>query len=186
METLDLFKPGENENNLIRVPKGPQFKSKGAVGLSMIFLAFFIMSIVSSINGYFLVSFICLLIGITLFSYIIDVHGIEVNRHKHLIREYKVLLWMKIGKWQNTSNFKTIYILKSNVNVPTLGYSEKRSETYHYYQIKLVDEINKNEIFLAEYNNYYKAQKIAVSIANATGLGFKDFIKGTTIKQEKL
>jgi hypothetical protein len=165
------------ESDIIDISKGPQFKTKGGTILATIFLMFLIISIASLFQAEFLLSLIFFIISIIIFSLVIDIHGIEVDRSIHKIRDYKAFLWFKIGKWSNINEFRTIYLTQKNVIIRTSKYSDHRSDTYHYYHIKLVDELNKKEIFLAEYKNYYKAQKISKSISDATGLEFKDFLK---------
>jgi hypothetical protein len=166
------------ENRIINVSKGPQFKTKGGTALAMLFLLFFLMSIVLLVNSEFIASLILFIISSTLFSLVIDIHGIQVDTNMHMIRDYKAFLWFRIGEWSNINEYKSIYLTQKNVSVRTTGYAGQAAETYHYYHIKLVDEVHKKEIFLAEYKNYYKAQKISKNIADSTGLQFRDFLKG--------
>jgi len=166
------------KNNRINVPQGPQFKTWGGPGIAMIFLMFLLVSIVSLIQREFLIAVGCIIITIMLLYLVLDFRGIEVDTGNHKIKDYKLFLWIKIGKWSDIKDFKTIYITSKNVTVRTSLYSGNSSETYHYYHIKLVDEATHKEIFLAEYKNYYKAQKIAMNISNVTGLELKDFLKG--------
>ena len=175
--TTDSTKLFTKENDIINVSKGPQFKTRGGILLAMSFLLFFILSFVSLVHGDFLAFLMCLLISIILFSLVIDIHGIEVDKSVHKIRDYKAFLWFRIGKWSNINDFKTIYLTQKNVVIGTSGISPQSSDTYHYYHIKLVDELHKKEILLAEYRNYYKAQKISKNVAEATGLEFKDFLR---------
>jgi hypothetical protein len=129
-------------------------------------------------------SFILLIISIILFNVVLDFHGIEVDTLVHKIRDYKAILWFRIGKWQNMNDFKWIHLKQDNVVIRTSDYADHSSETFHYYHIKLVDEVNKREIFLAEYKNYYRALHISKRVAGATGLGFRDFLKGG-VKRKK-
>jgi hypothetical protein len=172
-------KMGINENRIININQGPQFKTKGGTILAMLFLLFFALLVVSLFHAEFLVSLIILIISGILFNLVLDIRGIQVDSNTHKIRRYKLFLFFRLGKWMNLGDFRTIYLMQKNLTVRTSGYSEYSSSTFHYYHIKLVDELNNKEIFLAEYSNYYKAQKIAMNIANATGLEFKDFLKGT-------
>ena len=165
------------EKHIIKISRGPQFRTKGGVVLAMLFLFFFILSIAMVSNLQFLVSLISLIMSFVLFSLIIDIHGIEVDTNAHKIRDYKTFLWFRIGSWENINDFKFIYVTQQNVVTRSLEYSNQGSETYHYYFIKLVNELNKKEIVLAEFKNYYKAQHIARGIAESTGLELKDFLK---------
>lgn len=172
-------------NSTIRISRGPQFRTKGGVIIAMLFLASLITSIAFLINAEFIDSLICLTISIILFSLILDIHGIEVDTYKHKIRDYKLILWTRIGNWENINDFKFIYLTQENVVVGTSEYSEHASDTYHYYFIKLVDELNNKEIVLGEFRNYYKALYLAKNIAHATGLVFRILLQKGNRKKYK-
>lgn len=169
---------GKSSEQKITISKGPQFKTLGGEFLALLFLLFVFISLFALTGGFFIVSLLFFIAGIALFSLVLDIQGIQVDRNLHKIRNYKVFLWFKFGTWDNINNYKSIYLTHKNITVKTSFYSNNNSETHHYYHINLVDEPNKKKILLAEYKNYYKAHKIAQNIANATGLSFKDYIKG--------
>lgn len=156
---------------------GPQFKTKGGHILAMLFLCSMIISIDALFHGEYLGSCILMFISIILINVVLDFHGIEVDTLVHKIRDYKAILWFRIGKWQDMKDFRWIHLKQDNVVVRTSDYSDHKADTFHYYHIKLVDEINKKEIFLAEYKNYYRALHISRRVAGATGLGFRDFLQ---------
>jgi hypothetical protein len=164
-------------SNIINISRGPQFGSKGGYLIAFLFIMMVILSLVSLVNAEFIIFLFLAVISILLFYVVVDIHGIEVDPRLHMIREYKAILWFKFGEWMNISDFKSIYLMQKNV-VTTSYYSRTSSETYHYYHIKLVDELHKKEIILAEFKNYYKARHISQGIAETTGLAFKDFLKG--------
>jgi hypothetical protein len=181
MKVLDA---SQSKSKLVNIPRGPQFRTKGNYIVAMIALAVFIIAIASIIHGEFITGFISLIISFALFYYILDFHGFQLDHETHRIRDYKNFLWIKFGKWENLKDFKSIYLVKAHLVVSTSLYSEEKSETFHYYHLKLVDETRKKVIFLAEYDNYYKALKIAENVANATGLELKDFLKGTVLNKK--
>jgi hypothetical protein len=164
--------------HIIKISKGPQFNTVGGTYLAMIFLMFSILSIASLFMTEFLYALIFSIISIIIFSIVLDIHGIEVDKNEHKIRDYKLFLWFRIGKWSKINEFKSIYLTQKNVTIATTRYSDHRTDTYHYYHIKLVDEQFKKEILLAEYKNYYKTQHISKFVTETTGLVFKDFVKG--------
>jgi hypothetical protein len=166
------------EKKVINIKQGPQFQTKGGTVFAMIFLFFAILTIFSLVQAEFTFFIFSLTIAILLLYLILDLRGIEVDTKAHKIRDYKYFIGFKFGKWYNINEFKSIYLKQKNVTVKNSENFEYSANTYHYYHIKLVDEINNKEIFLAEYRNYYKAQKISQNIADATGLDFKDFLKG--------
>lgn len=167
------------KNGIINVSKGPQFNTKGGAVLAIVSLILLLISGSCLSSKEYFLSLISFIICIVLFSSVLDIHGIEVDSDLHKIRDYKVYLGFRIGKWSNINDFKSIYLTQKNVIIPTSEGSDYASDTYHYYHIKFVDELNRKEIFLAEYKNYYTAQKISKDISDATGLVFKDFLKGS-------
>jgi hypothetical protein len=151
----------------------------------MLALGAFILSVYNAIIAEYLYSIILLLAGIVIFSFVLNIHGIEVDTCRHMIRNYMKFLWLRIGKWKRINDFKSIYLTQENVIIPTAD-SDWPSDTYHYYHITLVDPLNKNEIVLAEYKNYHIAHRISQRIADATGLEFKDFLKRSIKEKEWL
>jgi hypothetical protein len=166
------------KSNKIDIPQGPQFKTRGGIVIAMVFLVFLLLSIVSLVQGEYLAAMICIILTVMLLYLVLDIRGILVDTGSHKIKDYKLFLWFKIGKWSNLKDFKAIYVTPKNVTVRSTGFVGDNAETFHYYHIKFVDESGHKEIFLAEFKNYYKAQRIAMSISNATGLEFRDFVKG--------
>jgi hypothetical protein len=150
----------------------------------MIFIGLIVISIKGVVMGEYLISLILLITSIILFHVVLDFHGIEVDTLVHKIRDYKAILWFRIGTWHDMNDFRWIHLKQDNVVIRTSDYSDHPSETFHYYHIKLVDEIHKREILLAEYENYYRALHISNRVAAATGLGFRDFLKGG-VKRKK-
>jgi len=162
--------------HIIRISRGPQFGSEVRPLLAMLSLGAFILSVYNVIIAKYLYALILLLGGIVIFSFVLNIRGIEVDTFRHMIRNYMKFLWLRIGKWKRINDFKSIYLTQENVIVPVSD-SDRPSYTYHYYHIKLVDTVHKNEIVLAEYKNYHIAHRISQRIADATGLEFKDFLK---------
>ncbi len=181
METIHLF---QGKQNLINIRRGPQFKTKWNAITAVIALGCFIMGCSSNYDGEFITGWIFFIVSFVLFYYVLDFHGFQLDKSTHRIRDYKDFLWIKFGKWENLHDFRSIHIIKAHLVLQASEYAEERAETFHYYHLKLVAEAKGKEIFLAEYNNYYKALKVAEGIANVTGIELKDFIKGS-IKNKK-
>ena len=171
-----LQTPVAGKGSRITISQGPLFRTKGGYLIAFVFLFFALISIVTLIQLELEVLSICLPIAITLFYLMVDIRGIQVDTRLHKIREYKLFFGFHLGKWANIKDFGSIYITPKNVTVRQ-GLIGNSSETFHYYHIKLVDEVNHKEIYLAEYKNYYKALKIAADISHATGLVLNDFLK---------
>jgi len=167
-----------SEDQVINIRKGPQFKTRGGPALAAAFLFLLVFSVIGLLINEYLVSLICFLLCIPVFSLVLDIKGIEYDKSLHQIKDYKLFLWFRIGQWKNIHDFTSIYLTNKDLVVATSEYSGGTFDTYHYYYIKLVDEVNNKEILLAEYKNYYKALQISKGITDATGLKFKDFVKG--------
>jgi len=159
-----------SKENIINIKKGPQFKSKGGGLFAFVSIALFVISLAAITTMYYYFSAISFVFCFILIYYFIDIRGIQLDKNTKRIREYKLFLWIKIGKWQDLNNFKSIYLTKKRLVTSDTEYFE----THYYYYIKLVDESNKKEIILSEFNNYNKAFKIAKNVAVATGLTFKN------------
>ncbi len=175
--TRKLNALGDSQSHFIRIPQGPQFKARGSALLA----TFFLMSIITSFalikENEYILSLLSGILGILALNLALDLRGIELDKRTHSIRDYKSFLWFRFGKWSDLREFKTLSLTQKNVTVGNSEDAEYSSDTYHYYHLKLVSEVDKREIFLAEYRNYYKALEIAKGIAGKTGLELKDFIK---------
>jgi hypothetical protein len=180
VESIELFKA---KGDIITVSRGPQFKAKGGPWIAMLGLGFFVFAVVFLLKGYFLSFFFLFTISFISVYYILDIHGLQLDKNKRRIRDYRFFMWQKTGKWENIEDFKSIYITKNYLSLPTM--IRGKSETYHYYHVKLVDKINKKEFLLAEYTNYYKALKISQNISFSTGLELVDMIKGENRSHKK-
>ena len=175
-DSLSPFDIFNNKEAIITINKGPQFKSKGTYILALISITFVILSVASFIKEDFYLSLLFFVIGFISFFYVLDIHGIQLDRNLNCIRDYKLILGIKIGKWQNFNNFKSIYLTKDQLTISTKEYGENSKVSFHYYFIKLVDEVNGKEITLSEFTNYYKAFTIAKNVAETNGLQFKNKI----------
>jgi hypothetical protein len=177
MDALNSSKNVSIRNNILRIYKGPQFNSKGGHILALISLTFFILSIYSLITIGFISAVVFLILGLAILCIALDIRGIEINRDTQTIREYKAILWWRIGRFKNMADYKSIHLLQENVVVRTSEYSDHPTDTFHYYRIYLVDEANNKDIFLAEFKNFYKAEIVSQKIATLTGMTYKNLLK---------
>lgn len=163
---------------MIRIRQGPRFNLKIGPALGIIFLACLIVAGFGIAEGEYLYAFFSLVAGFMLIFPVMDIRGIEVNTLNHTVRRYRMFLWFRLGKFRRLDAYRSIYLTRKYITVGTSEYAEHSSETYHYYQIKLVDESGKQQILLAEYRNYYKAREICDFICLSTGMILKDKVKG--------
>ncbi len=177
---MKALKATENitiRNNLIRISKGPQFNIKGAPFIAMAALACFILGISAIINLDIPAAVVSLMVGMILLIIALDIRGIELKRDTKEIREYKALFCWRIGKFASMSEYNAIGLLQENVVVRTTRYSDHSTDTFHYYRIYLVDEINNKAIFLAEMSNFHNADIFAKRIAELTGMTYVNLLK---------
>lgn len=164
-------------NNLIRISKGPQFNIKGAPFIAMAALACFILCVSFFINLEIAAGAVSFMVGLFSLNRALDIRGIELNRERMEIREYKALFWWRMGKFTSISDYNSIGLLQENVVVRTTRFSDHTTDTFHYYRIYLVDEINNKAIFLAEMSNFHNADISARRIAELTGMTYVNLLK---------
>jgi hypothetical protein len=176
MDELDSLKD-TSFKSVIRISQGPQLNSENGPVWFVISLACLISAIFCTFTLNFIAVPFLIIPTIVFINIALDIHGIEINRDNQTIREYRSILWWKIGKFRKISDYTSIQLLQENVVIRTTEYSDHRSDTYHYYRIYMVDEANNKEIFLAENKNFYKAERLAQQIASYTGMTYKNLLK---------
>ncbi len=152
---------------MITLPQGPQFRKGKAAALFLILFVFIIYAayLISVVDIYELT--IILPIIIILSFIILDFQGIEIDKSKGLIRRYKVMLWVKYGKWYNIESFHSIYLDYETYNIKSVSfYSESNysNEKNGHFIVKLLSS-NINNIVLAEKHNYKEASIFANSVS---------------------
>jgi hypothetical protein len=160
----------EKSNNVIlRHSRGPQFRTKAGVFYAFLFLGLIIFAGYLISIELILLSLLSLFSSIILFSHMIDIHGFEIDTKTLIIRDYKKVLWLKIGKWRNIKSYNFVYLTKERQVIQPSD-SDYIPDIYHYFLVKLVDEANKKEIILAEFREYDKAQKLTKKVADTLGI----------------
>lgn len=160
--------------------KGPQLSAKFGVLLFVFNLALAFATIFILIEQLYTLSIGLLALIALIFSYVMDVRGIQIDRDSRKIREYKVFLWFKMGNWYALDDFEFIHLKRDALVTRYVSVDVRtriKSESNHYYEVFLVDENNKREIQFSESKNYYKAREVAQKIASSMEIGFKDFVK---------
>ena len=114
------------DSQIINIKKGPQFKTRGGPALAALFLFLLVFLVVGIIINEYLISLICLLLSIPVFSLVLDIKGIEYDKSLHQIKDYKLFLWYKIGGWENIHDFTSIYLTNKNLVIATSEYTGDR------------------------------------------------------------
>mgnify|MGYP006954414573 CR=1 FL=1 len=159
--------------------RGPQFKSKGGVLFVFLLLASLLFAIAVLFLGDYIIPIPFIIISIILFSYVLDIHGCEIDINEFKIREYKLFLWRRIGNWDSIKNYKYVYLTKGSLRLATSDYPEYSDhpfDTYNYFFVKLIDEFHNKEIVIAEFREFSKAQKLMQKIAYSLRIEPKVFV----------
>jgi hypothetical protein len=162
----------KSDNVILRHSRGPQFRTKGGVFYAFLFLGLIIFAGYLFSLELVLLSVLSIISSTILFCHMLDIHGFEIDTATLNIRDYKKILWLKIGKWSNIKSYKSVYLTKER-QVIHPSESDYIPDIYHYFLVKLVDEANKKEIILAEFKEYEKAQKLTNKVSNTLGIEAK-------------
>ena len=167
----------KGSSHILQHSRGPQFKAKGGVIVAFFSLGSFLIAIYGLLANQFVISVILLLLSVISFVYTIDIHGFELDALKFRIRDYKRFLWFKFGSWSYIRNYEFVYLTKGRLTIATSDYADHSYDTYYYYFVKLVDEVNHKEIVIAEFNELLKAESLSKKVADSLGIQVKIFIK---------
>lgn len=166
-----------NNNSITRYAKGPQFQIQGGVFLFFLLMVFLVIAIVNIVFANYFLAVFFLLSSSLLFLYIINIRGFEIDTKSGQIKEYKKFLWMRIGKWEKLKNYTCICLTKGKLNIPRSVYSGYSVDTYFYYFVKLVNEVNKKELVLFSHQEYFLAKEFLDQISKLIKLEVKIKIK---------
>jgi hypothetical protein len=66
-----------------------------------------------------------------------------------------------------------VYLTRGKLVIPRSDDDDYYADTWFYFFVKLVDEINQKEIVLAEYRDYKPARRLSWKVAESLGLELK-------------
>lgn len=87
-------------------------------------------------------------------SLMFDIHGVQIDLNRESIITYKKVLWFRISKRYNLTDFKTITITKDSVYVRASRWSDHGGDNYYYYYLNLGCPVRNQTIILAESEDY--------------------------------
>ncbi len=179
MSVLNLF----TDNKRLRsYSHGPRFNAEGGIAMFFAFFAALVFCVLSFAGKNYVSGILLLVCALVLFILFFDIRGLEYDSSTGKIREYRWFPGVKRGSWYSLDSFNAIYITRDKVVEKTIriaGASDNHARSLHYYNVVLVNESNMNSLFLAEYENYYKALDLARKIVNIEKLSLVDTIKGS-------
>lgn len=156
-----------------------------------VFLAFIVLFgitilVVTIKENLIAISFALLILLIFLFSLMIDIQGVEVDKKNQKIRNYRKIFWIKNGKWLDFKKYKTVQLSKERMAVPISIMRDSGAEIFYYFFIKFIDDESKSEIVIRDFNNYKKAKTFAVELANEFNLSFSNITMSKKSKYEEV
>lgn len=173
-----LFKTKRLTNGQLQISHGAQFSRKGGVFgwfVMMLLLIFVIVFILQ--NAIWQASFSFMFV-ILLFSFIVDVQGIEFDFTQHKARRYRSFLSFHYGRWQLLDKPWHLKILEDTIlEGRTLSsgnsYQSRRSyDSHHFYTLYLVLETNKIYLKLYEDESITKVRHFAQKFSDKSQIPY--------------
>jgi hypothetical protein len=161
------IKTDELTGKVSGIYKGPQFETKGGV------ILFFIAAITLFLAGNFLsmgellYAFLTLFLCLYLAFLVMDIHGIEIDYENERIKDYKNILGLRVGRWEDLRSYGVVKISLKRMDIPTSEGSDHEFDSYFYYYIKLLNKYDNKELFLAEFEDKEEALHFAAKIADS-------------------
>lgn len=175
------------QDSKIKISTGPQFREGNAVVPFFIVAILILIAVISIIQGDLQLFCIMLPLIVCLINFILDFQGLEIDKEKCLVRIYKLDFFWKYGQWQD---FKTFYAIGLNyenytikewtpyTNLTTVGRNDQFTNVrYGSFFITLENKNTRNNIVLAERQEYHEAITVAMNLSEKTGLPFHDIYK---------
>ena len=174
------------DQRMISISKGPQFRDGQSAYLFIFMLMLIIVLIVSLIKDSYLTAIILVPIIVFVFYNMIDVQGVQINKETGLVREYKLKIWGKVGKWTSLKQFHSIRLEYESYNIrvrtiytqlTTDKHQRYGNEQYGHFVVALVNEDKLNNLELAEAETYANARKLAEGFARRIDLPLIDMVE---------
>lgn len=167
------------KDTIITYSRGPQFRGGGTAALFFFLLALIIISIAGIVNGEYNFALVLSPFILLLSFFIFDIRGTQINLDKGLVREYKLFLWFKMGKWKNYNPFNLIMLKYVSHQIDTADFSKGRfggtaTEVHGIFTVFLTNQEETNSIVTAEFSEYHNALNFAYRISEELNLPLLD------------
>lgn len=169
---------------IISYSKGPQFRGGNAVIPFMLVMLLIVFSGLSIVNQFWIFLLFSLPMLVFLVNFILDIQGVEIDKAKGLVREYKIQFFIKKGEWQDLKKFNKItldkeYYVIQQVTIyssmaRTNGGKAVTNENHNRLLISLVNQNPQLNIILLEKNNYWEAVDLCLKLSKNLNLPFDD------------
>lgn len=182
------------EKNVINITLGPQFNQGRSAGLLVLALFLLIIDVILYVYPLYIAAIPLSLFIILLAYTILDIQGVEIDTENSLVRNYKLRLWGKSGKWVDLNHFHSIYLDYTTYNVKTRSiFTELTTVKANYHTTELhghflIFLIHKNEnksLLLGEKSNYHKAKEFALKCSEKIEVPFRNIIKEKVQKSKE-
>lgn len=167
------------KKNILTFSKGPQFHGGRTALIFLILLAFLFISIAGCVQGEYLPALILFPFILVLSFFIFDIRGTQIDIERELIREYKLFLWVKFGKWQNYKPFNLILLKYISHQIETADFSSGRfgktaTEVHGIFTVFLTNPEDTKRLVMAEFAQYRHALHFADRLSETLNLPFLD------------
>ncbi len=149
-----------------------KFRHRSLFGkMSYVYIVLFIFSIVFTVVLFQadiaeqLLGLLSLFLASLFLSLMFNIHGVEIDLNRFIIITYKKVLWFRISKRYDLTDFKTITITQDIVKVKTTRYANHISDSYYYYYLNLVSQIRNQTIILDESEDYIDIADASVALS---------------------
>jgi hypothetical protein len=177
--------PSYNMNpKIISYSKGPQFRGGNAVAPFLLVMLLIVFSVISVINYATIFLLFTIPLLVFLINFILDIQGVEIDKTKGLVREYKLEFFLKIGEWQDLKKFNKITLDKEHYIIQqvtiysqmarTNGGKGITDEKHSRFLISLIYAEPQKSIILLEKNNYWEAVELSLQISKNLNLPYDD------------
>lgn len=102
-----------NENKQLKSYKrGPQFKAKGGIIAAFVAVSLLALTVYLYIIEYYQYFIFPMPFSLIVFSYALDFRGVQIDYKSKMIREYRIFLNNKKGKWYPLQGFTELHLKK--------------------------------------------------------------------------
>lgn len=166
------------ENGILKFKPRTQFGKISFAYLILIICSIFFAVYLFQLDNYAILGLPCLFLTSLFISLMINIRGVDIDLNLKKVIIYKKILWFRTRSIDSLTNYKSIYISKDKVIVGTSDYVDHLSDTYYYYLLSIVNEIDKKKIILAESQDYKNIANTAKLLSVDLKIEIKDKIYG--------
>ena len=120
-------------------------------------------------DGDFLSAFLCLPILLVALILTANIEGVEINIDQNKVREYRITLLGKRGKWMDFKSFSKITLNQSAFTIYTAnlvaGDNQTYRDNYNHFLVELVNPKDNIKLLLGEKAYYNEAKEMLKAVS---------------------